>query len=120
MKRFIKKLIFKFLISIALFLVITAVITVLLNIKVTSRKGINFQVQTIKIPLYLKLINFFDRHYNYRQLVQEIIKNEEDDQKRAMKIFSWNRRWFTSLTLMKTPICFQPLMKDKSFSGMLF
>jgi len=30
-----------------------------------------------------------DRHYNYKQLVQRIIKNEHDEQKKVTKIFSW-------------------------------
>ena len=84
-----KKFIYKFLVGIALFSVVITVVIVLLNIKVTTRQGINFQVQTIRIPLYLKMIDFFDRHYNYKQLVQRIIKNEQDKQKRVMKIFSW-------------------------------
>ena len=86
MKKFIlKKFIFKLLIGIAL---LTAMI-VLLNIKVTTRQGVNYQVHTIRIPLYLKILDFMDRHYNYKQLVQRIIKNEHDKQERVMKIFSW-------------------------------
>lgn len=80
-----KKFIFKLLIGIVLF----SVIIVLLNIKVTTRKGINFQVHTIRIPLYLKMLDFMDRHYNHKQIAKRIIKNEPDKQKRVMKIFSW-------------------------------
>ncbi len=80
-----KKTIFKILTPI----VLIAVIILVLNIKVTTRKGINYQVQTIKIPLYLKFLDFFDRHYNYKQLVKRIIKDEKNDQQKIMKIFSW-------------------------------
>ena len=87
MKKFIftKKFIFKLLIGTALLIALI----VLLNIKVTSRQGIDYKVHTIKIPLYLKMLNFMDRHYNYKQLVQRIIENEPDERKKVMKIFSW-------------------------------
>ena len=87
MKKFVlkKKLLFRLIITIAIF----AAIIAFLNIKVTTLQGINFQVQTIRIPLYLKILGFMDRHYNYRQLVKRIIENEENDQKRVMEIFSW-------------------------------
>jgi len=87
MKKFIftKKFIFKLLIGVALLIALI----VLLNIKVTSRQGIDYKVHTIKIPLYLKMLNFMDRHYNYKQLVQRIIENEPDERKKVMKIFSW-------------------------------
>jgi len=81
----LKKFLFKLLIGIIL---LTGLI-LLLNIKVTTRQGIDFQVQTKKIPLYLKMLNFMDRHYNYKQLVRGIINNEHDEHKKVMKIFSW-------------------------------
>lgn len=79
----------KLIIKLSIGLVILAAIIVCLNIKVTTQQGINFQVQTIRIPLYLKIIDFMDRHYNYKQLVKRIIKDEHDKQKRVMEIFSW-------------------------------
>ena len=67
---------------------LTAVIA-MLNISVTTRQGVDFNVHTIRIPLYLKMLDFFDRHYNYKQLVKEIIKDERDEQKKVIKILSW-------------------------------
>lgn len=61
----------------------------LLNIKVTTLQGVNYEVHPIRIPLYLKMLDFVDRHYNHKQMVKRIIENEPDKQKRVMKIFSW-------------------------------
>lgn len=60
-----------------------------LNIQVYTRQGINCQLQTLKIPLYLKLLDFFDRHFNYKQMVKGIIKDSQSEEERVMKIFAW-------------------------------
>lgn len=60
-----------------------------LNIETTTRQGINDRVQTIPIPLYLKLFGFFDRHLHYRWLAGRIITNEMDNQQKAEAIFQW-------------------------------
>lgn len=62
---------------------------IILNIDVTTRKGINYEVQTIRIPLYLKLLNFFDRHYNYKLLINRIVKDVNGDQEIVMRLFKW-------------------------------
>lgn len=80
-----KKLIIKLSIVAATILAIILV----LNIKVTTLQGVNYEVNTIRIPLYLKILDFMDRHYNHKQIVKRIIKNDHDEQKRVMKIFSW-------------------------------
>ena len=79
------KFIYKSLIILAVFALVLAV----LNVHVTTRQGIDFQVQIIKVPLYLKIISFMDRHYNYKQLVKRIIKKENDQQKKVLQIFIW-------------------------------
>lgn len=61
----------------------------MLNIEVSTRQGKNYRVQTIKIPLYLKLLDFFDRHFNYRQLAKNITINTNSDKEKVMKIFYW-------------------------------
>jgi len=60
-----------------------------LNVDVTTRQGINFKVSVIKIPLYLKVLDFFDRHYNYKQLVHRIIAGAKNDEERVTRIFNW-------------------------------
>lgn len=62
----------------------------LLNINVTTRQGVDYKVQIIKIPLYLKILNFFDRHYNYKRLAKEITSAAVTEEKRVMKIFEWS------------------------------
>ncbi len=72
---------------IAIFLIITVI--TLLNINVTYRRGIDYQVQSIKIPLYLKVLDFFDRHYNYKNLVKEIIGGSINEHEQVDLIFKW-------------------------------
>lgn len=64
-------------------------VVILLNIKTSTKQGINYKWSEIKIPLYLKLLNFFDRHYNYNELVKRIIKDVKADEERVMEIFEW-------------------------------
>jgi len=79
---------------------------IILNIDVTTRKGINFQVQTIRTPLYLKLLNFFDRHYNYKNLVKRLINNSDNEKERVMKLFEW-----TNYNIKRVPEDF-PVIDD--------
>jgi hypothetical protein len=80
-----KKAVIKLLIAV---LLITCMV-MLLNIEVTYRQGINFEVSTVRIPLYLKVLDFFDRHYNYKNLVSKIIKSSDSPEERVIKIFNW-------------------------------
>lgn len=70
-------------------LIVIIVFVFLLNIKVSTKQGINFKVYTLKIPLYLKTLDFFDRHYNYKWTVQRIIGNSKTDEEKVLKIFKW-------------------------------
>lgn len=60
-----------------------------LNIEVTTRKGINGDVYNIKIPLYLKTLDFLDRHYNYKILTDRIVKGSGSAEERALRILNW-------------------------------
>lgn len=88
-----------------IFLIIISIIF-LLNIEVSTLQGINYEVRTLKIPLYLKLLDFFDRHFNYKQLVKEIIKDAESDDEKVMRIFEW-----TYQNIRKAPEGF-PIIDD--------
>lgn len=79
----------KFLFILLCIIILLTGIAVILNINVTTRQGINFQWHTIKIPLYLKVLDFFDRHYNYKQLVKNIVRGAKTEEERVMKIFEW-------------------------------
>jgi hypothetical protein len=54
-----------------------------------TQQGINYEVTSIKIPLYLKLHNFFDRHLNYQWTVDKIVNDRMTDQQKAEAIFTW-------------------------------
>ena len=59
------------------------------NINATTKQCINYQCREYKIPLYLKLLDFYDRHYNYKRLVKNIIQGASTDEERVMRIFEW-------------------------------
>lgn len=69
-------------------LLIISVISVL-NVSVTTRKGVNYKIHTIEIPLYLKILGFYERHYNYKYLTKTIIKNTKSDKEKALKLLEW-------------------------------
>jgi len=60
-----------------------------LNIETSTKQGINFQVKELKIPLYLKISNFLDRHYNYKWLVGRILHDQKEESEKAKVIFHW-------------------------------
>lgn len=64
-------------------------LTAFLNIKVITRQGINDEQHIISVPLYLKVLDFLDRHYNYKILAERITKGSKSDTQKAMKIFEW-------------------------------
>ena len=84
MKGIKKKIIFW-----AIFICLTAAFILLLNIKVTTRQGINYKVHTKRIPLYFKASGFIHRHFAYKQLLKEILKNDQTDKEKVLAIFEW-------------------------------
>ena len=97
-KRWIKRL---FLV----FVVLLGTIYVL-NFKVTIRQGIDYKVHEIEMPLYLKVLDFFDRHYNYKWMVERIIGDSRIEREKVFKIFEW-----TYKTIKKNPEGY-PIMDD--------
>ncbi len=91
-------------------IIIVIILILVLNINVTTRQGINYQWHTIKLPFYLKILDFFDRHYNYKQLVKVITRDAKTDQDRVMKLFEW-----THNNIRKTPEGF-PVIDDHVWS----
>jgi hypothetical protein len=82
------------------------IVTLLLNIQVIRHQGVNFQQRIIKLPLYLKMLDFFDRHYNYKYLVKSILADVKTEQERVIKLFEW-----TYGNLKKVPDGF-PIVDD--------
>jgi len=81
MKKKLSKILFLALVVVGIF--------ILLNLSVTTRQGIDYKVRTIKIPLYLKTLDFIDRYYNYRELVKRIAQGTNNDEEEVMRIFNW-------------------------------
>lgn len=69
-----------------------AVVIVVLNFQSTTRQGVDYNVRTMKIPLYLKILDFFDRHYNYKTTVKRIIGDLKGDEEKALRIYEWTHR----------------------------
>lgn len=79
-----KKLVY--LILFAVFIVCAGII---LNLNVTTQQCIDYECHTISMPLYLKILDFFNRHYHYKQLVKNIVKDVATDEERVIKMFNW-------------------------------
>ena len=75
--------------KIVIFLLTCVMLLCLLNVQVTTRKGIDYKVEALKLPLYLKILNFYDRHFNYKWLVNNIINAKISDREKVMAIFNW-------------------------------
>lgn len=58
----------------------------------TTRQGVNFTVTTHQLPLYLKLLSFMDRHYQYRYIAQQVTAGLSSDRERAARLLDWTRR----------------------------
>lgn len=78
--------------SAAAFVLAVVALVGVANLDVTTKQGVNFEVSTHRIPLYLKTLQFIDRSFQYRQISQEITRDAASDADRALKIFEWTRR----------------------------
>lgn len=58
----------------------------------TTRQGVNYRVSARTIPVYVKAIDFIDRHYQYRLLASEIVDGRSSDTDRVLAVFEWTRR----------------------------
>lgn len=76
--------------KVILFIILCIGAMFILNLEVTTLQGIDYVVRAKKIPLYLKLLDFFDRHYNYKLLANEIARGSKTDEERVMRIFEWS------------------------------
>ena len=63
-----------------------------LNLPVSTRQGINYSVRTIKIPLYIKILELIDRDYHYRVLAKDITKGRKTDEEKVLAIFNWTHQ----------------------------
>jgi len=63
-----------------------------LSVQATTRQGVNFQVSSLQIPLYVKAIDFLHRHYQYQLLASNITRGLKTDRERVLAIFDWTRQ----------------------------
>ncbi len=75
--------------EIGLLLVCIIAVSGFLTIESTTKQGINADVKEIKIPLYLKSLDFMDRDLNYRWTVRNIVNKHMSDEQKADVIFQW-------------------------------
>jgi len=59
----------------------------LLNKKVTIHHGADHKVSRITMPLYLKVLNFYDRHYNYKWLAKQITGHLDTREDKILRLF---------------------------------
>ena len=69
--------------------IIIAAIAALVLVQVPTKQGINYVVRTYKIPLYIKIMEYIDRDYNYRRIVREITDGKAADADKVLAIFNW-------------------------------
>lgn len=75
--------------KIVIYITIAILALAALNVKVSTKQGINYDVRVYKIPLYIKLIEFVDRDYRYRELARDIVKGIRGDKEKVMAILKW-------------------------------
>ena len=63
-----------------------------LNLPTTSKQGVNYVVKTIRIPLYIKIIEFVDRDYHYKELAKRICQGCKSEKEKALALFEWTHR----------------------------
>lgn len=63
-----------------------------LNIPVITKQGIEGRVIKKTIPLYLKTLGFVYRHFEYKQLVRDIIEGKKSDKEKVLAIFDWTHK----------------------------
>lgn len=90
----------------SLFTAILLTVAFILNLRVSYYQAINYNVRIVRIPLYLKIIDLFSRHYHYRELVQEITAASKDEEEKAIALFKWIYR-----NIRKVPADF-PVIDD--------
>lgn len=76
-------------IYISIFLLILILLLFILNKETTRNIGINYNVIEYKIPVYLKINDFFNRHYNYKYLVKKINQGDNDTNDIIINTTKW-------------------------------
>lgn len=78
----------RYLVLIFIFLLFLCLIA-LFNKKVTTGYGVDYKVSRVTLPLYLKVLNFYDRHYNYKWLTKQITGHLDTREDKILRLFHW-------------------------------
>lgn len=65
------------------------IFSALIFVRVPTKQGVNYKISSYKMPLYIKIIEFLDRDYQYRRIVKEIITGKFSGQDKVVAIFNW-------------------------------
>lgn len=79
----------KSLITVFTIIVSFSLLWYVINIEVSTRRGVNYVLNEEKTPLYIKTLNFFHRHFKYKRLAKEITRGLKTDEERVLAIFDW-------------------------------
>ncbi len=69
--------------------ILVVALAFILNLPVETRQGVDYVVQVKRIPLSLKLVDFYDRHLQYKTLVKEIVTGAEQEEEKILALFWW-------------------------------
>lgn len=61
----------------------------LMHTPVTTRRGVDYEVQSFSMPLYLKALNFMSRHYNYQWQVGLILPERKPAKEEIQRLLDW-------------------------------
>jgi hypothetical protein len=77
-------------------ILVTAALTLLvvgscavLTLPTTTRQGVNYRVTVYSLPAYVKVLDFVQRHNQYRLLVSRICRPQMSDLVCTMAVFDW-------------------------------
>ena len=79
----------KKLIAITVCMGLILVIGLVMNAEVSIRQGINGHVRQVRMPLYIKIMEFTTRHYEYQRISREIMKGCNTDEEKVLAILRW-------------------------------
>lgn len=75
--------------SILIYVFIITAIVLVCNIPVSTRQGINYEVTSRQMPLYVKAAAFIHRDFEYRDLSRRITNGIEGHRERIEAIYGW-------------------------------
>lgn len=64
----------------------------ILNLRLTTKQGIDYRVTTYEIPAYVKALDFIQRHYQYKLIVSRICAGKVSDVDCVLAIFDWTHQ----------------------------